>query len=89
MVGILSTVVPNLPKILVENDRILTAATAISANVIGPMLRSKGFPGDRYCDHARSAPGAGKITKQSEILEEGSRRRLQRCSVFQLQQRID
>lgn len=44
VVGILSTIVPNLPKILVENDRILTAATAISANVIGPTLRSKSFP---------------------------------------------
>lgn len=44
MVGILSTIVPNLPKILVENDRILTAATAISANVIGPTLRAKSFP---------------------------------------------
>ncbi|KAK5663397.1 hypothetical protein OQA88_3826 [Cercophora sp. LCS_1] len=44
VVGILSTIVPNLPKILVENDRILAAATAISANVIGPTLRSKSFP---------------------------------------------
>ncbi|KAL2022799.1 hypothetical protein VTK56DRAFT_4615 [Thermocarpiscus australiensis] len=44
VVGILSAIVPNLPKILVENDRILTAATAISANVIGPALRSKSFP---------------------------------------------
>ncbi len=44
MVGILATIVPNLPKILVDNDRILTAATAISANVIGPTLRSKSFP---------------------------------------------
>ncbi|KAK3383776.1 Dopey, N-terminal-domain-containing protein [Lasiosphaeria ovina] len=44
VVGILSSIVPNLPKILVENDRILTAATAISANVIGPTLRSKAFP---------------------------------------------
>ncbi|KAK0618330.1 putative regulator of reproduction dopa [Bombardia bombarda] len=44
VVGILSTIVPNLPKILVENDRILTAATSVSANVIGPTLRSKAFP---------------------------------------------
>ncbi|KAL0474708.1 Dopey, N-terminal domain-containing protein [Neurospora intermedia] len=44
VVGILSNIVPNLPKILVENDRILTAATSISANVIGPTLRSKFFP---------------------------------------------
>lgn len=44
VVGILSSIVPNLPKILVENDRILAAATAISTNVIGPTLRSKAFP---------------------------------------------
>ncbi|KAK3906929.1 Dopey, N-terminal-domain-containing protein [Staphylotrichum tortipilum] len=44
VVGILSTIVPNLPKILVENDRVLTAATAVSTNVIGPALRSKSFP---------------------------------------------
>ncbi|KAK6065221.1 hypothetical protein SCUP234_12668 [Seiridium cupressi] len=44
VVGILSTIVPNLPKILVESDRVLTAAGAISTNVIGPSIRSKGFP---------------------------------------------
>ncbi len=37
-------VVPSLPKILVENDRVLTAAASISASVIGPTLRSKAFP---------------------------------------------
>ncbi|RYP54301.1 hypothetical protein DL768_000875 [Monosporascus sp. mg162] len=44
VVGILSSIVPNLPKILVEPDRVLTAATAISANVIGPAIRSRNFP---------------------------------------------
>ncbi|KAK4176308.1 Dopey, N-terminal-domain-containing protein [Triangularia setosa] len=44
VVGILASIVPNLPKILVENDRILAAASAVSANVIGPTLRSKSFP---------------------------------------------
>lgn len=44
VVGILSYIVPNLPKILVEPDRVLTAATAISTNIIGPALRSKSFP---------------------------------------------
>ncbi|RYP11437.1 hypothetical protein DL764_000091 [Monosporascus ibericus] len=44
VVGTLSSIVPNLPKILVEQDRVLTAATAISANVIGPAIRSKNFP---------------------------------------------
>ncbi|KAI1757028.1 putative regulator of reproduction dopa [Xylaria castorea] len=44
VVGILSRIVPNLPKILVESDRVLTAAQAISTNLIGPSIRSKAFP---------------------------------------------
>ncbi|KAI0465793.1 putative regulator of reproduction dopa [Xylaria cf. heliscus] len=44
VVGILSRIVPNLPKILVESDRVLTAAQAISTNLIGPSIRSKTFP---------------------------------------------
>ncbi|KAI1279053.1 putative regulator of reproduction dopa [Xylaria sp. FL0933] len=44
VVGTLSRIVPNLPKILVESDRVLTAAQAISTNLIGPCIRSKGFP---------------------------------------------
>ncbi|KAI4865765.1 putative regulator of reproduction dopa [Hypoxylon rubiginosum] len=44
VVGTLSSIVPNLPKILVEQDRVLTAAGAISTNVIGPSIRSKAFP---------------------------------------------
>ncbi|KAI0430565.1 putative regulator of reproduction dopa [Xylaria sp. FL1042] len=44
VVGILSRIVPNLPKILVESDRVLAAAQAISTNLIGPCIRAKGFP---------------------------------------------
>jgi len=44
VVGILAQIVPSLPKILVESDRVLTAAGTISANVVGPGIRSKGFP---------------------------------------------
>jgi hypothetical protein len=44
VVAILASIVPNLQKILIETDRILSAAGAISANVIGPTLRSKAFP---------------------------------------------
>ncbi|CAM1506599.1 Fc.00g062400.m01.CDS01 [Cosmosporella sp. VM-42] len=44
VVSILASVVPNLSKILLEPDRVLTAATAISASVIGPTFRSRGFP---------------------------------------------
>ncbi|KAL6403574.1 Protein dopey [Ilyonectria robusta] len=44
VVFILASIVPNLIKILVEPDRVLSAAATISTNVIGPTLRAKGFP---------------------------------------------
>ncbi|KAG5921892.1 hypothetical protein E4U53_003751 [Claviceps sorghi] len=44
VVSILASVVPNLPKILLEPDRVLSAAGTISTNIIGPTLRSKSFP---------------------------------------------
>ncbi|KAA8570395.1 hypothetical protein EYC84_002685 [Monilinia fructicola] len=43
VVGILASIAPNLPKILVENDRILSAANTISSSVIGPTFNSLGF----------------------------------------------
>ncbi|KAM0621821.1 hypothetical protein ACHAQG_006218 [Verticillium nonalfalfae] len=44
VVAILASIVPTLPKVLVENDRVLSAAGTIAANVIGPAFRAKGFP---------------------------------------------
>ncbi|KAL6924701.1 hypothetical protein FSST1_001975 [Fusarium sambucinum] len=44
VVSILAGIVPKLAKILVEPDRVLSASATISANVIGPTLRAKGFP---------------------------------------------
>jgi hypothetical protein len=44
VVGILASIAPNLPKILVEPDRILAAANTISTSVIGPTFKSKSFP---------------------------------------------
>ncbi|GFP52471.1 protein dopey [Trichoderma asperellum] len=44
VVAILASIVPNLPKILLEPDRVLSAAATISTNVIGPTFRSKTFP---------------------------------------------
>ncbi|KAH6709570.1 Dopey, N-terminal-domain-containing protein [Leptodontidium sp. MPI-SDFR-AT-0119] len=44
IVGILASIAPNLPKILVEPDRILAAANTVSASVIGPTFKSKSFP---------------------------------------------
>ncbi|GAB0138539.1 hypothetical protein EsDP_00006771 [Epichloe bromicola] len=44
VVSIMASVVPNLPKILLEPDRVLSAAGTMSTNIIGPTLRSKSFP---------------------------------------------
>lgn len=44
VVGILASIAPNLPKILVEQDRVLLAANTISTSVIGPTFRSKSYP---------------------------------------------
>ncbi|CZS94623.1 probable regulator of reproduction DopA [Rhynchosporium agropyri] len=44
IVGILASIAPNLPKVLVEPDRILAAANTISASVIGPTFKSRSFP---------------------------------------------
>ncbi|PNP83044.1 hypothetical protein FNYG_03366 [Fusarium nygamai] len=44
IISILASIVPKLTKVLVEPDRVLSAAATISTNVIGPTLRAKGFP---------------------------------------------
>ncbi|EKG10565.1 Dopey [Macrophomina phaseolina MS6] len=44
IVTVLVSIVPKLPLILVDNDRIANAATSISTNVIGPAFRAKAFP---------------------------------------------
>lgn len=44
VIGILASITPSLPKILMESDRVLTAASTISTSVIGPNFRSKSFP---------------------------------------------
>ncbi|KAL3418993.1 hypothetical protein PVAG01_09214 [Phlyctema vagabunda] len=44
VVGILASIAPNLPKILVDADRILSAATIISTSVVGPTFKSRTFP---------------------------------------------
>ncbi|KAG9233240.1 Dopey, N-terminal-domain-containing protein [Amylocarpus encephaloides] len=44
VVGILASIAPNLPKVLVEPDRVLAASNTISTSVIGPTFKSKAFP---------------------------------------------
>jgi len=44
LVDILTLVVPQLRKVLLEQERVLAAASTISTSLIGPMFRSKVFP---------------------------------------------
>jgi hypothetical protein len=44
VVTILTSIVPRLSTILVENDRVLKVVSDISASVIGPTFRAKTFP---------------------------------------------
>jgi hypothetical protein len=44
VVSILASIAPNLPKILLEPDRVLSAANTISTSVIGPTFKSKAYP---------------------------------------------
>lgn len=44
IVAILASIVPELRKVLVEQDRVIAASVTISTSVIGPTFRSKAFP---------------------------------------------
>ena len=44
IVPVLATIIPNLSKILVDNDRISATTTLISNQVLTPTIRSKSFP---------------------------------------------
>lgn len=44
VVSVLNFVVPHLPIILTENERVASVVTSISTSVIGPTFRSKAFP---------------------------------------------
>ncbi|KAH8179988.1 protein dopey [Sarocladium implicatum] len=44
VVSILASVVPELPKVLVDQDRVLSAAGTISSSAIAPTIRAKAFP---------------------------------------------
>lgn len=44
VVSILAGVVPSLSKVLVDQDRVISAAGTISTNTIGPTIKAKAFP---------------------------------------------
>ena len=44
VVAIIASIIPNLSKILIDNDRITVAATTISTQVLSPTFRWKSYP---------------------------------------------
>ena len=44
LVAVLATIMPNISKVLVDTDRIVSTTHVISTSVISPMFRSKIFP---------------------------------------------
>ena len=67
VVGILASIAPNLPKILVEQDRVLSAANTISASVIGPTFKGKSFP-ENVSKVASSLPAKSQMVSDIENL---------------------
>jgi len=50
LLPILNALLPKLPLILVDTDRIGNVITSIAANLIGPVLRAKSFPDNLTAD---------------------------------------
>jgi hypothetical protein len=44
LMGILASVIPKLPLILPDNERIANAANSISTNIVAPAFKAKAFP---------------------------------------------
>ncbi|EMD68583.1 hypothetical protein COCSADRAFT_134469 [Bipolaris sorokiniana ND90Pr] len=69
VVSILTTVVPKLPIILVENDRVTKVVSDISASVIGPTFRAKAFPENVSRNMLDLLQGLVKISQNNKLLK--------------------
>lgn len=69
VVTILTSIVPNLPIILVENDRVTKVASDISASVIGPTFRAKAFPDNVTEGSLELLKGLMKIAQNNKLLK--------------------
>ena len=69
LVSILATIAPDLPKILIESDRIAHTAGNISTQVLLPTFRSKSFPSNinrRTLDLMKALSGIAEASKASK-----------------------
>lgn len=69
VVTILTSIVPNLPTILVENDRVAKVVSDISTSVIGPTFRAKAFPDNVSKNLLDLLQGLTKISQGNKLLK--------------------
>ena len=69
VVSILTTIVPKLSIILVENDRVAKVVSDISASVIGPTFRAKAFPENVSRNTLDLLQGLTKIAQGNKLLK--------------------
>ncbi|KAA8613413.1 Cellular morphogenesis regulator DopA [Pyrenophora tritici-repentis] len=69
VVSILTTIVPKLSIILVENDRVAKVVSDISTSVIGPTFRAKAFPENVSGSILELLQGLTKIAQGNKILK--------------------
>lgn len=69
VVSILTTIVPKLSIILVENDRVAKIVSDISASVIGPTFRAKAFPENVSRNTLDLLQGLTKISPGNKLLK--------------------
>jgi hypothetical protein len=69
VVTILTSIVPKLSIILVENDRVAKAVSDISTSVIGPTFRAKAFPENVSRNMLDLLQGLTKISQGNKFLK--------------------
>lgn len=66
----LASILPRVQTILAENDRLISTATSISTNVVGPAFHAKAFPGNvtsvtlELVYHMTRVPNSSKIWRK-------------------------
>ncbi|CAI6339107.1 unnamed protein product [Periconia digitata] len=67
VVSVLNVIVPNLPAILVENDRVANIVSSIATSVVGPTFRAKSFPDNISEGVLNLLQGLAKVAQGNKI----------------------
>ncbi|KAH3997835.1 hypothetical protein HBH98_133150 [Parastagonospora nodorum] len=69
VVSILTSIVPKLPLILVENDRVTKVVSDMSTSIIGPSFRAKNFPEHVSKGHLDLLQSLTKVSQGNKLLK--------------------